>query len=327
VIDLSSTRTWIGDNKYWFLQEKIDGSQLSFSVSPQHELTFYNKHTTLKDDPSFFRKSISMLNEIKEVFSPSFRYHGESVCSLRHNVVQYGRVPKYYFVLYDLQNEKTRQYLSVDEMEEEAKRTGLEHVQRLYQNDDEKVVPYEFMKTFLQGVESGEIRSMFGGEMEGVVLKHHAYVDSHGKRISTKLKYVTPKFQEIHQMKKPKEKICPEEFIAYLGSQFCTQPRFHKAVQHLGERSTLTGNFDSDILLLTEELDKDLTEECSVLIMNYLWTEFSPLIKKFIREQLSAWYKLHYDDLKTTNTTTTTKPTQKQSHTGIFKRKSPRIFN
>jgi len=141
-------------------------------------------------------------------------------------------------------------------------------------------------------IKTGEIQSMLGGEMEGVVLKHHDY-DSSGKKVSTKLKYVTPKFKERHGAKQPqKEKSTPDEFLYYLGSQFCTPARFHKANQHLREKSILTGNFESDKLLLIEELDKDFTEEHTDLIKNYLWAEFSPTLKTFLREKLSAWYRL-----------------------------------
>jgi len=235
---------------------------------------------------------MTLLNEIKDVFSSRFRYHGEAVCSTRHNVVQYQRVPRFYFVLYDLQEESTKKYLSLEELEEEGKRTNLETVATLYRNTDESVSPYVICETLITAITKGEIKSMLGGDVEGVVLKHHSFVDSHGKKVSTKLKWVTEKFQERQTEKKPPpEKLTHEGFLVFLGSQFSTEARYHKAVQHLRERGILTDDLPTNITLLVEELDKDLQEEHTNLFKNYLWVEFSPIIKSHAREGFSQWYK------------------------------------
>jgi hypothetical protein len=73
-----------------------------------------------------FAKAIAMLNSVKDKFNPDLRYHGEAVCSRKHNVVQYDCVPAYYWILYDIQEEGTRKYLGVEEMETEAKRSVAE---------------------------------------------------------------------------------------------------------------------------------------------------------------------------------------------------------
>jgi len=79
-LNLESKRTWIGTNKHWFLQEKVDGSQLSFQTTMNEEghieINFWNKRNMVKKSNSVFYKTIAMITEIKERFNPKLRSHG-----------------------------------------------------------------------------------------------------------------------------------------------------------------------------------------------------------------------------------------------------------
>jgi len=90
-------------------------------------------------------------------------------------------------------------------MEAEAKRVGMEHTQRMYQNTDPLVSPYDIIQNLMVGIESGAIVSCLGGLMEGVVLKHHKFQGDKGV-VSTKLKCVAQRFKERHAQKQGPKK-------------------------------------------------------------------------------------------------------------------------
>ena len=110
-VKVNSSRSWKGDvsgeenNHRWYIEEKVDGSQLSFVVSEELTVTFYNKGSTINPTNKVFLKTINMITTLasKKIFNSTYVYHGEAVCSSRHNVVQYERYPKYYFILFDIQ--------------------------------------------------------------------------------------------------------------------------------------------------------------------------------------------------------------------------------
>lgn len=310
VVDTDSKRTWHSnkenekDNYKFYIEEKIDGSQLSILVKDDGSVHFYNKNKCIDLESPVFRKACMMLyykfNE-KSILDVRYIYHGEAVCELRHNVAIYNRTPKYYFILYDIFDTSTRTYLSPEAKQAECLRIGLECVPILYYNSDPMCDPVIKCVELIEDIEKGKIESVLGGIPEGVVLKHHAFCKN-DRIVATKQKMVSEKFKERHAMRQAKVKLSADEFIQQLGTSFATTARFHKAFQHLTERNEINKNemTAKDINLLIGELDADFDKEYEEELMFLLWTEFSPIIKKYAREGAGAWFLKESPNLYTT---------------------------
>lgn len=198
-------------------------------------------------------------------------------------------------ILVDITNNLTHQYLSSEDKKIEAYRVGLELVPTLYYNTDPNQNPYAICDQLIKQIESNELKSCLGGNIEGIVLKHHAFVKK-GKTVATKLKLVTTYFKERHAIKLPKAELSADDFLTSLGQSFCTEARFHKAYQHLVEDNQINplipkvNDKDKIIMALNQDFDKEYRDELKEL----LWTEFSPLIKKLAREGAGNWYTKNY---------------------------------
>lgn len=165
----------------------------------------------------------------------------------------------------------------------------------LFYNDNPINNPYDKCKEFITGIENGNIKSFLGGTPEGVILKHYVYI--HNNRTSaTKLKYVTTIFKERHQLKQSNCEESADEYIKKLGKTFATGARFHKAYNHLVENETIDSyNIKSnDLHKIITELGIDFDKEYKDEIMLLLWVEFSPIIKKYARENVGIWFKNNF---------------------------------
>lgn len=294
-LNINGTRSWSDDNNYkYYIEEKIDGSQLSILCEENGSISFYNKNKLLNENNPTFMKSICMLKYTfnnQNILNQNYIYHGESICKLKHNVIVYDRTPKYYFICYDIFDIVNKNYLSPELKKIELDRVGIECTRILFYNDDVTVNPYEKCKDLINQIESNMIGSCLGGSMEGIVLKHHAF--NHKNRIiATKLKYVTKNFKERHQIKQSRVELSPDDFLKYLGQSFCTEARFHKSYQHLVEQEQIDSSNISrnDLDKIITELNMDFDKEYKEEVMMTMWAEFSPMIKKFARENVGSWF-------------------------------------
>lgn len=295
-IKLDSKKSW-KENYRFYIEEKIDGSQLSVMIF-DNNLTFWNKNKQVNPANQVFQKAVTVLTckfENKNILNNNYIYHGETVCNLKHNVNIYERTPKYYFIVYDIYDMENKKYISLEDKHIECDRIGLEFVQVLYYNEDPDCNPYTKADELIKDIENNTIISCLGGTPEGVVLKHHAFVQN-DKMVATKLKYVTDAFKERHKGKQMKTEYSSQDFLETLGKEFCVHPRFQKAYQHLAEDSRIDVNNhqQSDISKIVNELDADFDKEYREEVMMLLWAEFSPVIKKYARDGVGLWYKETY---------------------------------
>ena len=299
-IDTDSKRSWYSDkenekNNYkFYIEEKIDGSQMSIFTQESGEIHFYNKNKPIDPESPVFRKAYMMLyykfND-KHILNYNYIYHGEAVCEIRHNVVAYDRTPKYYYIVYDIYDTITRTYMSPEDKQAECQRIGLECVPILYYNSDPECDPIVKCSELIRRIENEKLESILGGIPEGIVLKHHAFCKN-DKVVATKMKMVSERFKERHTMRQSKNICNADEFIKKLGLSFATHGRFRKAFQHLAEQNEINKDkmASSDINKLIKELDTDFDKEYDEELMLLLWTEFSPHIKKYAREGAGAWF-------------------------------------
>jgi hypothetical protein len=285
------------ENKRFIVQEKVDGSQLSFAVDAETRLVrFFNKNTQHDGEGApVFRSAMRMIRRLASVLDPALTYHGESFQHPRHNVVVYDRMPRFYCLLYDIQCNKDKRVFDRDELETEARRIGMGTVRIFFPmavDDDswkstfsesleelESLPPSQLIRLLLSKIENGTLRSGLGGTPEGVVFKHPYFVMA--KRTGAmRRKFVTKKFKEVHRVKRPfAGQLLPSEALEWIGSHFDNESRFAKSVQR---------QRDADAEAWTEaeidaDLDQDLLSEHTTMITEYLTQELLPVRKKVLR--------------------------------------------
>lgn len=283
------------NNHLWYIQEKIDGSNLTFrfrresdeTLKQPEELVFSCRHHDVKPDAEMFAKTCERIELLKPLLNSRYVYHGEAVRKCKHNVAEYVRIPRHYYVCFDIYFIDERRYLSPKEFLEECDRVGLEPVRFLYMNDNIGILPDKIMKGLIEQIEAGELESMLGGVPEGVVFKHDRfwYKD---KYISSKRKMVTKKFKECQRKRQQKKGITADEFLRELGLCFAREARFAKARQHLEEKN-LIDHTNGDRRRMAKELDADFDKEYREEIMTYLWQELGPVIKVTAKAGLNEW--------------------------------------
>jgi hypothetical protein len=288
------------DNCCWYVQEKVDGSQLSFRRDAKDDdVLFFNKGKLLTpQNAKFFSKSVQAILALKSNLNPDFIYHGEAVTRPKHNVLAYQKAPKHFWICFDIYDTQKERWLHPDEgLTEECERIGVECVPVVYRNQDSAVNPKTKCKELLQLIEKGELTSCLGNKMEGLVLKHPRFINVHkgGKITASKFKFVTEEFQESHKPNPGKSAQNAEE----IGQMYNTGPRFAKAVQHLKETGMWKENLPgarpgsepimANYPLLLKELDSDLEQECREEILKVLEKLFMPRIKEAARRDLKEW--------------------------------------
>ncbi|AUV58635.1 hypothetical protein [Bandra megavirus] len=245
------------DIKDFYIEEKIDGSQMSLIVH-NDKLVFFNKNKIVDSKAQVYQKAIIMLQTIKSKFKPGLIYSGEVVNQPKANVAVYDRVPDYFFILYDIYCIGENRWYNYQEKHEAAKIVGLECVPQLYCYQSDNDVVMDIAKSFIDKIESGELKSCLGGIPEGIVIK----------RAGTKLKVVSGIFKERHLKKQHNHIWTLETSLKHFGDQFNVNARFQKAYQHLAE-----DDCEINLQTLIVELDKDLEKE------------YNEEIKAFIKAQ------------------------------------------
>jgi hypothetical protein len=271
-------RDWThGNNWKFFIQEKIDGSQFSFSVA-DGKLHFYCGHS---------EKSVE-----------------------KQAALQYSRLPKMYCMIYDIQTTSDGEWLMPAQLQQEAERLGMECVPTLFDNSQECDVelakqrnPVQVAQQLIQDIVEGKLQSALGGSAEGVVVKCHNFEKVYSRPIpqhitdpetlakieankhsskfnNTKLKFVVPSFKERNTSTKLKgDKLLPSQFINWLGAQFCTEARYNKGRQRLRDRQDMKVDDPNYKRALEEDLDRDLIKEYEDLIRKYLQVEMAQWLK------------------------------------------------
>lgn len=281
----------------WEITEKVDGSQLSFVMMNDDNVQFFNRGRILNEPfDEVFRHAAAALSTRKKLFKKTYIYHGETIRRNRHNQITYGRVPTFYFVLFDIQrNDKS--WLTYDELLEEGKRIGLEVVPLLAMGtEDNSKSAVVISNDLLKQIEDGTLHSMLGGDEkpEGIVIKHpHMWNEKKQKHTATKLKMVRDGFkEELTTKSAPIKDATPEEVLARIIGFFPPEPRWHKALYRLRDRGEPV-----DASSLVKEIKRDFIEECEETIMKCLKEEFFPKMIKAQTTGVHSWYLENKNEL------------------------------
>jgi hypothetical protein len=267
------------------VEEKVDGSQLSFGLSGEGEISLRSKGAQINvvAPEGMFKKAVDVVASIKHLLKPGWVYRGEYLTGPHHNALTYARAPKNHIILFDV-NTGLEVYESPKFKAGVAEELGLECVPVLFQGMIEDVNQFRALL---------DTQSVLGGQkIEGVVIKPADY-GLFGKDKKVLMgKFVAESFREVNSKAWNDEHKTKgnSEIIQILASQYGTSARWGKAVIHLKERGVLTGE-PKDIGALMKEVPEDIQKECEAELKEKLWVWAWPQLRRKVTHGLPEWYK------------------------------------
>jgi hypothetical protein len=264
------------------VQEKVDGSQISFMRTKDDRLRIRSKgvEQDIESPDKMFTQAVVQIQARFEKLTPGAIYRGEYLSKPKHNVLNYGRVPPGNIALFDVVG-TSGEYLSPSEVHRISVHLQLGCVPTL---DERAPGPIDelLLKSYLA------TKSAFGDvTVEGVVFKNYEqFTPINGDPIFVKV--VNEAFKETH-----KRAWCAQtkkDFIEELAAEYNNQVRWEKGIQHMRENGQLTDS-SKDIGPLFKEIHADIEEECADEIKEKLWKQFRKKILKGATFGLPDWYK------------------------------------
>ncbi|QBZ81684.1 hypothetical protein pclt_cds_1101 [Pandoravirus celtis] len=282
-------------NYQWFIEEKIDGSQLSFQRQGD-TVEFRNRSKVVPVDVALDRvcyaNAAQAILRLATQLDPAYTYHGEAVCKRRHNVVAYLGTPLKFWICYGIYDGE--RHLDRPAMEAECARLGLACVQVLYANTDPLALdPTPKVLEIVEQIEAGQIESCLGGTVvEGVVVKHNAAWHARPKAYKhIQFKHVTAAFKECHGERRPPLPNHDAEsvmaYLAQLGSNFAVPAVYQKALQHIREDPTKRESIS--MAVVQREVERDIRKEHGQDIAEALLEAFLPVIVQYATAKVPQW--------------------------------------
>lgn len=261
------------------VEEKIDGSQISFGVDTSGGLHIRSKGAVIYPEApdNMFAAGVEEIKRLANLLRPGWVYRGEYLQKPKHNTLNYTRVPARHIIIFDIES-SLYEFLRFEPKFAEAHRLGLECVPLLYFGG----LSLEKVRELL------ETESCLGGvKVEGVVIKPMNYDVWDTDKKALMGKFVSEEFKETHRKERARG---PKDIIAKLAEVYTTQARWQKAVQTLRDVGVLEGA-PKDIGGLIKQVLIDVEEECADEIMVALWVWAWPQLKRKIVWGLPEWYK------------------------------------
>jgi hypothetical protein len=168
ISDLGSVPTLILLRFPLIVEEKIDGSQISFWKNPATgEIELRSKLAGITAPRGGCEKAVEFVKSVENILTPGIIYRGEFLSKPNHNVVCYSRVPRNNIIIFDVSiyggQFEFEVYLNPEAKATWAAKLGLETVPLFFEG---KVESPDQIRAFL------EREPVLGGQkMEGVVIK------------------------------------------------------------------------------------------------------------------------------------------------------------
>ena len=277
-------------NGHVLVEEKVDGSQISFGIDSFGDLRIRskNKEIDIEHPDDMFRLAVEWIVKNRSNLQAGWTYRGEYLQKPKHNTLAYSRVPRNNIILFDI-CDGLESYLPYSRVKNVANYIGLE------------VVPL-FAKGVFTEADILELKdewlsreSILGGtKVEGVVIKNYNVFTAEKKVAMAKL--VRDDFKEQNAINWKAAKPSTADVVQKLIDTYRTEARWRKAVQHLRDAGELQGEM-RDIPLLMKEVSNDVLKECKDEILEQLFAYAWPKISKGITRGLPEWYKSQIDDL------------------------------
>ncbi len=267
------------------VEEKLDGSQISFGVDEAGELHIRSKGAVIHPDvpQQMFAAGVGVIKSLKDQLQPGWTYRGEYLAKAKHNVLVYSRIPERHIILFDIA-EGPECYLDPARKHENAAQLGLEVVPVLYGGVIEDMgLLWELL----------ECESCLGGQrIEGVVIKPADYgLFGRDKKVLM-AKFVSEAFKEVHAAtwKEEHGEKGSRDILQILACEYATPARWQKALIHLREEGKITDSpKDIGPLIATAQADiiKECAEEIGTRLMAWAW----PQLKRSCIRGLPDWYR------------------------------------
>lgn len=269
------------------IQEKVDGSQISFGVydnglgDEPYEFRVRSKGAEINTvaPEKMFKQAVDFIASIKDNLHPGWTYRGEYLKSPKHNTLAYDRIPKNHIMLFDIDT-GDQQYLDIHAMQVEAERIGLETVPMIFSG---KLDDLEQLRTALD-----RTSALGGCKIEGVVIKNYNMLGPDKKVLMAK--FVSEAFKEVHAGEWRKSNPTQNDIIERLITKYTTPARWAKAVQHLREAGQIEDS-PRDIGKIMKEIPQDVHKECIVEIADELLKWAWPKISRGLCRGFPEWYK------------------------------------
>lgn len=279
-IDKEFSSIIFDDSSSIIAQEKIDGSQISFSLSKDGELSVRSKNIDMRQGiDKMFNLAIEQIEKRKHLLRPGFIYRGEYLKSPRHNIINYGNVPKDNIIIFDVQNAKG-EYLHY--------RLAIDHAEK---------INFWFVRTFnlgaisLEQAKEFDMKSSSLGDVvpEGIVFKREfndVFNPADGKPLI--IKKLREEIKEINFNRNKGNK--RDDILEKIEEMYKTKPRWEKAISHLRDDGELDYKM-TDIPRLLSEIKNDVFEECEEEIKSILLDFFRFKIERSLTKGFPEFYK------------------------------------
>jgi hypothetical protein len=263
------------------IQEKVDGSQFSFSMDEHEQVHCRSSGVQLYPESmdETFRKGVEYAQSLSNRLVPGYVYRCEYLLEPKHSSLTYARVPRNNFALFDVEIGR-EWYQSYTELQDTADKLEIEAVPQLYYGE----MTYEGLEQFL------ETDSFLGRvKIEGVVVKnYHRFCHATGKVLWAK--YVSDDFKEVHATEWGGLAEKQADIHQQLIDEYRTTQRWEKAVLRMRDRGMLQ-NKVQDIGPLMATVWPDIVAECKPQIMEKLWQHHSRRLQKAMVGGFPEWYK------------------------------------
>lgn len=265
------------------IEEKVDGSQFSFSLRPDGTLIFRSKGQEVHPgDAGMFSKAVEAVTARKGLLQLGWTYRAEYLQKPKHNCLAYGRVPVGHLVIFDIMIDEGENYLCPENKRREAERLGLECVPLIYCGDGFSVTPMALAEHFQRD-------SFLGGvKIEGAVIKNYDQFGPDKKILIGK--FVSPAFKEKHAQNWKTVNPTKGDAEQTLVVELRCEARWRKAVQHLREAGKISDT-PADIGPILVEIKEDVLREEGEHIKEKLFKHSWPQIARGITAGFPEWYK------------------------------------
>lgn len=269
-----------------YVQEKVDGSQLSFGrIEGILQIRSRGEVVNPTQPQKMFALAVQTIRALdtNNELMPEWIYRAEAITKPKHNVLKYERIPMGGIILFDVEWFHNT-FLSPKALANEAARLGLEVVPTLFEGPGSELTE-ERLQEFLTQT------SILGSsvKIEGVVIKQ-AIVVHLDCGLPVRGKVVSDAFKETHRDHYKTPTASKMDFVTFIGQRYATEARWNKAIQHLREQGMLTES-PKDIGPILKEIQMDVDRECRQEIMDQLYEAAIPQMRKIITDGFPQYYK------------------------------------
>lgn len=260
------------------VEEKIDGSQFNFCRIGEEVQMRSRGAAVYTENAQMFAAAVNAVKELAPRLHEGWGYRAEFLMKPKHNVLCYGRVPRFNLILFDVTT-GDECYLTRFEKEQEAERIGMEIVPVMYFGPVSKS---EDILAFL------ERESVLGGHVEGIVVKNYARFGMDKKVLMGK--FVREDFKESHSKEWKAANPTISDIVERLIATLRHERRWEKAVERMRDAGILEHS-PRDIGALIKEVQQDIRAEEMDFIRDKLAEWALPRIMRASSAGLPEWYK------------------------------------